>query len=114
MQSMIHKCTRLEKERNAFEELMVLKDVAAQPPDSPSYKTSHEELAAMASFDRLQSFFNLTALAIILEFNAQERFLDASSRYTIELWFQEAVSTEIPYHKWHAWLTTRISSHSPQ
>ncbi|KAG9403022.1 hypothetical protein AC1031_006561 [Aphanomyces cochlioides] len=75
--------------------------------------SSYEDIAATASFDRLESFFNLTALGIILEHQAQDQFKDGSSRQTIEAWFREALMAEMPYHTWHNWLTKRITATKP-
>ncbi|KAF0694352.1 Aste57867_14763 [Aphanomyces stellatus] len=97
IQSMRHKCARLEKELQAVSELAEAASTSATATDA---------------FDRLESFFNLTALGIILEHQhriAQEQLLEGSSRQTIARWFREAVASEVPYHAWHAWLTQRIT-----
>ncbi|OQR93967.1 hypothetical protein ACHHYP_02006 [Achlya hypogyna] len=104
MQSMLQKCARLEKELSVFEQVM-------SNQLSPVYTSSHEAMLEAASFDRLQSFFNLTALGIVLEMHAEEYCLDTSSRKMFEIWFQQVLASDIPYHKWYAWLTHRITNH---
>ncbi|KDO20338.1 hypothetical protein SPRG_13483 [Saprolegnia parasitica CBS 223.65] len=104
MQSMLQKCARLEKELSVFEQVM-------SNQLSPVYTSSHEAMLEAASFDRLQNFFNLTALGIVLEMHAEEYYLDTSSRKMFEIWFQQVLASDLPFQKWAAWLTHRISNH---
>ncbi|OQS05578.1 hypothetical protein THRCLA_02316, partial [Thraustotheca clavata] len=104
MQSMLQKCARLEKELSVFEQVM-------SNQLTPVYTTSHEAMLEAASFDRLQNYFNLTALGIVLEMHAEEYCLDTSSRKMFEIWFQQVLSTDIPFFQWYAWLSHRISNH---
>ncbi|KAH9089114.1 hypothetical protein LEN26_019278 [Aphanomyces euteiches] len=103
IQTWMYKCNRLEKELESLQMAMPTR----------SSISSYEDIAATASFDRLESFFNLTALGIILEHQAQDQFKDGSSRQTIEAWFREALMAEMPYHTWHNWLTKRITATKP-
>ena len=104
MQSMLQKCARLEKELSVFEQVM-------SNQLSPVYTSSHEAMLEAASFDRLQNFFNLTALGIVLEMHAEEYYLDTSSRKMFEIWFQQVLASDLPFQKWASWLTHRISNH---
>ncbi|ETW10369.1 hypothetical protein, variant [Aphanomyces invadans] len=118
MHSMMVKCNRLERELEA----LVGRDSTSLPQNNAGvenkddYATpmlSTEDRTALASFDRLENFFKLTALGIILDHGAHDKLLQGSSRHTIQAWFREAMANDVPYHQWHRWLTIRIAAASP-
>ncbi|RHY28108.1 hypothetical protein DYB32_006252 [Aphanomyces invadans] len=116
MHSMMVKCNRLERELEA----LVGRDSTSLPQNNAGvenkddYATpmlSTEDRTALASFDRLENFFKLTALGIILDHGAHDKLLQGSSRHTIQAWFREAMANDVPYHQWHRWLTIRIAAY---
>ncbi|CEG45781.1 uncharacterized protein PHALS_02054 [Plasmopara halstedii] len=58
---------------------------------------------------KLYHYFHLTALSIINENNLHERCFNSSSRVTIDMWYREVMSKDVPFLLWHSWLIKRIS-----
>lgn len=63
----------------------------------------------LESHKKLHHYFHLTAQSIIHENKLHEKCFKSSSRFTIDSWYREIISLDIPYLEWHAWLINRIS-----
>ncbi|ETV82877.1 hypothetical protein, variant [Aphanomyces astaci] len=103
------KCSHLERQL----ESLVGRETDLEGGGQSSHDPNEDEATseALASFDRLESFFKLTALGIILDHGAHDKFLQGSSRHTIQAWFRQATQADVPYHQWHRWLTIRIAGY---
>ncbi|RHZ25657.1 hypothetical protein DYB37_004561 [Aphanomyces astaci] len=106
------KCSHLERQLESLVGRETDLEGGGQSFHDPNEDEATSE--ALASFDRLESFFNLTALGIILDHGAHDKFLQGSSRHTIQAWFRQATQADVPYHQWHRWLTIRIAGSSSQ
>ncbi|RHY23054.1 hypothetical protein DYB25_007315 [Aphanomyces astaci] len=106
------KCSHLERQLESLVGRETDLEGGGQSFHDPNEDEATSE--ALASFDRFESFFKLTALGIILDHGAHDKFLQGSSRHTIQAWFRQATQADVPYHQWHRWLTIRIAGSSSQ